>query len=109
MPAAPHVLREAMTRLVGLERNAQGLNEALRIIVHIERAGSNDPSLLNVTATAKLVVAGALARQESRGSHFRTDFPQTDPQGVRTFLTLAEAERMIDGLQTTAPPVWGRA
>ena len=109
VPAAPHVLREAMTRLVGLERDADGLNEALRIIVRIERAGSNDPSLLNVTATAKLVVVGALARHESRGSHFRTDYPQTDPQGARTFLTLPEAERMIGGLQTAKPPMLSRA
>jgi len=109
VPAAPHVLREAMTRLVGLERNAEGLKEALRIIVHVERAGSNDPSLLNVTATAKLVVVGALARQESRGSHFRTDYPQTDSRGVRTFLTLAEAEHRIADQQAIAPPVRSRA
>ena len=54
-----------------------------------------------MTATAKLVVAGALARRESRGSHFRTDYPQTDPYGVRTFLTLAQAERMIAEPETT--------
>ena len=91
----PQVLREAMSRLVGLERCAEGLNEALRIIAKIERAGANEPTLLNMTATAKLVVAGALARRESRGSHFRTDYPQTDPYGVRTFLTLAQAERWL--------------
>jgi len=109
VPAAPHVLREAMTRLVGLERNAEGLKEALKTIVHVERAGSNDPSLLNVTATAKLVVVGALARRESRGSHFRTDYPQTDSRGVRTFLTLAEAEHRIADQKTIAPPVRSRA
>jgi L-aspartate oxidase len=91
----PQVLREAMSRLAGLERCAEGLTEALRIITQIERAGAHEPALLNMTATAKLVAAGALARRESRGSHFRTDYPQTDPSGVRTFLTLAQAERMI--------------
>jgi L-aspartate oxidase len=96
------VLRDAMSRLVGLERNAEGLNEAQRIITQIERAGAHEPMLLNMTATAKLVVAGALARRESRGSHFRTDYPQTDLLGVRTFLTLAEAERMIAKPQSPA-------
>jgi L-aspartate oxidase len=96
----PQVLREAMSRLVGLERCAEGLNEALRIIAQIERAGANEPTLLNMTATAKLVAAGALARRESRGSHFRTDYPQTDPCGVRTFLTLTQAERLIAESET---------
>jgi L-aspartate oxidase len=99
----PQVLRDAMSRLVGLERSAEGLNEALRIITQIERAGAHEPTLLNMTATAKLVVAGALARRESRGSHFRTDYPQTDLYGVRTFLTLAEAERMIAEPGANAP------
>jgi len=98
----PKALREAMTRLVGLERNAEGLNEALRIIAQIERAGGHEPTLLNMTATAKLVVSGALARRESRGSHFRTDYPQTDATGVRTFMTLARAEQMIAEPQAVA-------
>jgi len=98
----PKALREAMSRLVGLERNAEGLNEALRIIAQIERAGGHEPTLLNMTATAKLVVSGALARRESRGSHFRTDYPQTDATGVRTFMTLARAEQMIAEPQAVA-------
>ncbi|MGA7675528.1 MAG: L-aspartate oxidase [Rhizomicrobium sp.] len=99
----PRALRDAMSRLVGLERCAEGLSEALRIIIQIERAGAHEPTLLNMTATAKLVAAGALARRESRGSQFRTDYPQTDPYGVRTFLTLAQAERMIAEPGATAP------
>jgi L-aspartate oxidase len=44
-------------------------------------------------ATAGLLVAApALRRQESRGGHFRRDFPDADPRlAKRTFLTLAEA------------------
>lgn len=92
----PMRLREAMTRLVGLERNADTLREAMTRVVQIERAAGYAPSLLNVTATAKLIVAGAIARRESRGSHFRTDCPHTAATGVRTFLTLAEAEKIAD-------------
>jgi L-aspartate oxidase len=86
------VLRDAMTRLVGLERDAGGLRAALAIIEGVERAGAPEPALLNMTATAKLVTAAALVRNESRGAHFRSDHPQTDETGVRSFLTLAEAE-----------------
>lgn len=94
-PAPPHVLREAMTRLVGLERDEEGLREALSVIAKVERAGGSEPALLNMTASAKLVAAAALARRESRGGHYRTDYPSTDKTGQRTFLTLAQAETSI--------------
>jgi L-aspartate oxidase len=93
-PPPPHVLRDAMSRLVGLERDEDGLTKALATIHQIERAGGGEPALLNMVATAKLVAAGALARSESRGGHYRSDYPDTAPQGHRTFLTLADAERI---------------
>jgi L-aspartate oxidase len=54
--------REAMWRLAGLERNAADLTEL-----------AQDPHPL-----AQLVAACALARQETRGGHARTEFPQSD-------------------------------
>jgi L-aspartate oxidase len=93
-PSPPHVLRDAMTRLVGLERDEAGLREALAVIAQVERAGGPEPALLNMTAAAKLVTSAALARRESRGGHYRTDHPQTDEIGRRTFLTLADAEKI---------------
>ena len=90
----PQQLREAMTRHLGLERDAGGIGEALQTISAIERAGNGEPSLLNMTATAKLVAAAALARRESRGAHFRTDHPQTDKIGERSLLSLADADRI---------------
>jgi L-aspartate oxidase len=91
-PPVPRALRETMTRFAGLERNAEGLTEALRLIEQIERAGGHEPSLLNMTVTAKMVVAGALARHESRGGHYRSDYPRTDAVAKRTFMTLADAD-----------------
>jgi L-aspartate oxidase len=103
VPPAPQVLRRAMSRLVGLERNADSLIKALDVILQVERAGAHEAALLNVTATAKLVAAGALGRHESRGSHFRTDYRDTEAKGERTFITLAEAEKIADeALQPTA-------
>ena len=107
-PAPPHVLRQAMTRLAGLEREATGLGEALGVIHRIERAAGHEPALLNMTASAKLVAAAALAREESRGGHYRSDYPQTDEIGRRTFLTLAEAEK-IAARNTETRPVAARA
>ena len=92
-PAPPHVLRQAMTRNVALERDADGLRKALDVIARLETT-STEPALLNMTTAAKLVTAAALARQESRGGHWRTDFPQTAAQGMRTFMRLADADRI---------------
>ena len=92
--APPQALRDAMTANVGLERNAAGLRAALDTIAAVERAGAPEPSLLNMTAAAKLVAAAALARRESRGGHFRTDYPQTEEVGRRSFATLREADAL---------------
>jgi L-aspartate oxidase len=102
-PLPPHVLREAMTRHVGLERDAPGLREALHAIEQVERVSGGEPALLNMTASAKLVAAAAIARNESRGGHYRRDFPKTSPSAERTFLTLAEAEIIARNEAERAP------
>jgi L-aspartate oxidase len=97
LPAPPHVLRAAMTRHVGLERDEGGLNNALEVIDRLEREAAG-PDLLNMLAAARLVTAGALARQESRGAHWRGDFPEAAAHGSRSFRTLTQA-RAIEKVQ----------
>lgn len=97
-PAPPHVLRGAMSRDVALERNEEGLRNALGVIARLETT-STEPALLNMTAAAKLVTAAALARTESRGGHWRSDHPQTTAKGARTFMTLADAERIAANIE----------
>lgn len=88
----PRILREAMTRQVGLERDEAGLICALATIASVESASGSEPSLLNMTAAAKLVVAAALLRQESIGAHFRRDFPLAGETRQRSLLMLAKAD-----------------
>ena len=84
-------LRRAMTDGVGVVRDAVGLKSALRVIAEIE-ADSPSEAMLNMTATATLIAAAALDRTESRGGHFRSDYPNSDPDmAQRTHITLAEA------------------
>ncbi|MGV8853119.1 MAG: L-aspartate oxidase [Devosia sp.] len=86
-------LRRVMTDLVGVERDASGLRNALRQIARLEATAEHVTSaFLNMTTSATLVAAAALKRTESRGGHFRTDFPDTDPQWEHhTAMTLEEA------------------
>jgi L-aspartate oxidase len=95
-PHALATLRHTMTMNVGLERTAAGLREALEVIARLEHAGGNDADLKNMTATATLIAAAALQREESRGGHFRSDFPQPlEAWRHRTFLKLEEARRIV--------------
>ena len=90
-PALVQRLRRAMTSGAGVIRHAEGLTACLREISAIEAQQPECEPLLNMTATATLIAAAALMRQESRGAHFRSDFPQTAATGLRSRLTLAQA------------------
>jgi L-aspartate oxidase len=98
-PALVARLRRAMTDGAGVVRDGDGLTACLREIAAIEAAQPDCPALLNMTATATLIAAAALMRRESRGAHFRSDFPQTAPKGQRSRLTLAEAMALRASLQ----------
>ena len=63
-----------MASQVGVVRDGEGLARALYVIAQIEKSAS--PALRNMAVTALLVAAAAWKRRESRGAHFRTDFPQ---------------------------------
>jgi len=86
-------LRRTMTDLVGVERNAADLRTALRRIAEIEATAQGvTRSFLNMTTSATLVAAGALQREESRGGHFRTDFPEPRAEWEHhTEMTLEDA------------------
>jgi L-aspartate oxidase len=78
-------------------REREGLVRALDMLVRLEREAQNLPALRNMATTALLVTAAALRREESRGGHYRSDFPQTDPAlAQRTFITLADARAIAE-------------
>jgi L-aspartate oxidase len=56
----------------GIVRSAEGLKEGL---AQLEAISPQCPEERNVRQVALLIARCALAREESRGAHFRTDFP----------------------------------
>jgi L-aspartate oxidase len=72
-------LRNVMYANAGLVRHEHGLREALARISDLE-AGFPHPGndLRNLLVVGRLIVEAALARSESRGSHFRSDYSQSD-------------------------------
>jgi L-aspartate oxidase len=90
-PADEARLRALMQANVGVIRTGSGLAHALAEFSIIERT-SRSPGLRNMATAALLIAASAYARMESRGGHFRSDFPAADPaQARRRFLTLSGA------------------
>jgi L-aspartate oxidase len=65
----------------GIARCEEGLKEALRRLENVRFAadassGRAKQELRNVHTVASLIARCALARQESRGGHYRTDYPE---------------------------------
>jgi L-aspartate oxidase len=79
-------LRALMWRRMGITRDAAGLSEAAdrvdhwgRYILPLEFDGPAGWTMQNLLSVARLMIAAATDRRESRGVHFRRDFPQPDP------------------------------
>jgi len=74
-------LQELMWSAVGLSRDRAGLQRAASVLAgwSISPVSIRDRETANLLDLARVIVQAALAREESRGAHFRTDFPSTDP------------------------------
>jgi L-aspartate oxidase len=83
-------LRNLMYANVGLVRNDAGLRAALARIGELERTVAGPGALCNLLVVGRLITEAALARTESRGSHYRSDYPQSDAAlAKRSFTRLA--------------------
>lgn len=88
--AEPGAIRDTvqrtMSRDVAVMRSADSLQEALSELEALNAAGPviatsiPEAELRNILLLAREVTRSALMREESRGSHFREDFPAPSPQ-----------------------------
>ncbi len=83
-------LRVLMWRNVGIEREKNGLEEALQKIrfwqkyaLRTLRTTVKGWEMQNMLIASFLIAESALKREESRGAHFRLDFPEKDEKKWR--------------------------
>ena len=111
-------LREVMWENAGVYRSGSGLQAAAATLEELEAALDSQSLAQRTTryntelvealenrfllTTARCVVEGALRRTESRGAHYRDDFPATDN---RDWLRHIEVHRSQTGLEWASAPV----
>src|SRR6516164_2346264 len=88
-------LRELMWSCAGILRSGKELKTAIDSlrameIPHSERNGRVDRELRNLHALALLIARSALTREESRGSHYRSDFPFHDDEKLQKHSLIAK-------------------
>lgn len=76
-------LKSMMWRQLGVERNAEGMLEARekigfwqRVVEELAEPSLRSWTLINMLTLARLTAISALSREESRGVHCRSDFPE---------------------------------
>ena len=112
-------LYDTMWERVGILRTASGLAQALAeldaLAGELERTGVGDTSrafnlswhdwlnLQSLIAVSRAITQAATARQESRGAHYREDFPHTGPLEASAYTRIGAA-----GAVTTKPVAFTR-
>lgn len=86
-------VRRLMWERVGILRNRDSMKRALREFEQIARAPLSVSSR-NFLTVATLVARSALWREESRGAHFRTDFPARDDERWRVHSIIQSGEEI---------------
>lgn len=92
-------VRAAMWDHAGIARTEQGLREGLERLDRVRRrvgsVATDGPgsqsfelaaNLRFMLVAAETILRGALHREESRGAHYREDFPEKDPEWVRNIV-----------------------
>jgi L-aspartate oxidase len=88
-PAAdPAAIRDLLSAGVGVLRDEPGLRATITALLPLAagRGPASDPALVGL-----MIAVAALRRQESRGAHWRTDFPTRNAVAARTMLRLDDA------------------
>ena len=106
-------LKSLMWRQMGIVRNSTGISDALDRVEFwsraVQRLATPDPrtwELSNMLTIARLAALGALARVESRGTHFRDDHPEAVAEWrAHTLLAPVAAGDQVRAVHISRQPV----
>jgi L-aspartate oxidase len=105
LPDVANALRSLMWRNVGIERNGEQLTDAVDVLKfwgrYVLDKSLETPAeweVQNMLTTGMLIARSALARDESRGVHFRTDYPHSEDRRWRrnTLVRRGESELKLE-------------
>ena len=98
IPSLKKELQEIMWNNVGIFRNEKTLADAIEQIKELKSKflrdykcqSKEEYEFKNMLTVSLLVSYCALLRKESRGAHFRTDYPQTNEKAIHSLITREE-------------------
>jgi fumarate reductase flavoprotein subunit len=112
LDAIREALYECMWTDVGILRSAEGLQRGLARLVELDSelsrvGGAGDDRTFNVSwhdwlnlknliSVSRVIAIAALARDDSRGAHFREDFPDARELASSTYVVVRERNGAID-------------
>ena len=96
-------MQRLMTEQVGVLRSAAGLAEAITGLVELaghttDEVGEEEWETTNLVTISTALAAAASSRQETRGSHWRDDFPERNDADWAGHFDIT----LVDGSQTVA-------
>ena len=111
------LLKTFMWNKAGIVRNEKGLNEALEEIISLKKRSHNVHvgnygeltsaiKLNNMLVVSEMVVRSALLRNESRGAHYRSDYPEENNKEWLKNIVISKSNREIS--LSTVPVVLSR-
>ena len=109
-PAVRHDIQTSMSRGAGVLRSSDSLLKTSSDLTRIEDRKSSEPCVeawetTNLFQLAQAILKAALIRQETRGSHWREDFPQTsDLWKKRIVQQLDQSGYWMSGYQEVGAP-----
>jgi L-aspartate oxidase len=82
------VVRPILSQGLGVLRDRDSICRAIRSLYPIahRRGAASEPAMVGL-----MIAVSAYRREESRGGHYRSDFPTTLPSAVPSSICLAEA------------------
>ena len=92
------LLKQTMWDNAGIVRTQSSLVNALEVIENLKKdfnkgfkcANMREYEFRNLLIISELIVKSAIARKESRGAHFRSDYPEKSKNAYHSFVEKGE-------------------